>query len=102
MNYLDQLPYLTLVFIKHQKAWHHIEYVHLYLPGGLEAHCKWDWDNPPWHESVTVPVTHIRSVIIAGRNFRHQHRVNYPEESGTDNDSSYFDSDESFEVENQN
>ena len=75
-------------------------YVHHYLPGGHEVHCKWDWDNPPWHEGITVPIKYIRPVIVAGRHFRYQHRVNYPEESGTDGDSRYSDSDKSFEVEN--
>ena len=100
MNNLDQLPYKTLFFIKHQNTWHHMGYVHHYLPGGREVHCKWDWDIPPWHEGVTVPVSHIRPVITPRRNFRQQYRVNYPEESGTESDDTYSDSDESFEVEN--
>ena len=93
MNNLYQLPYGTRVFIRYQNTCHHQGYVHHYLPGGNEVHCKWIWDNPPWYVGITVPVTHIQPVIVAGRNFRHQDRVNYPEESGTDDDSSYSDSD---------
>ena len=62
------------------------------------VHCKWDLDSPPWHEDVTVPVTHIKPVITPGSNLRYQYRVNYPEESGSDSDETYSDSDQSFEV----
>jgi hypothetical protein len=98
MNSLAQLPYETLLFIEHQNTWHHMRHVHHYLPCGRQVYFKWDWDNPPWHEGITVRVTHIRPVITPGRNFRQQYKVNYPEESGTESDETYSDSDQSFKV----